>query len=172
MVDRSLALDPFNPLALVIGALIYGWAGRRDEVHRLHRLGQDLSPAMAPTLPVEAVTLEQEGRFDEAIEIFGKLAEHRAEMMSFLGHALAAAGRQDEARPWIERLKTFPGPPAFEIARIHVGLRDADEALRWLATAVSQRAVHLILMPADPRFDWLRKHPRYADVVRPMGLAT
>jgi hypothetical protein len=66
----------------------------------------------------------------------------------------------------------MPGPPAFEIARIHVGLRDADEALRWLATAVAQRAVHLILMPADPRFDWLRKDPRYADVVRPMGLAT
>jgi hypothetical protein len=127
---------------------------------------------MAPTLPVEAVTLEQEGRFDEAIEIFGRLAEHRAEMMSFLGHALASAGRPGEARPWIERLKTMPGPPAFEIARIHVGLRDADEALRWLATAVAQRAVHLILMPADPRFDWLREDPRYADVVRPMGLAT
>src|SRR5262249_45144060 len=38
MIDRSLALDPFNPLHLAIGALIYVLAGRYDEVHRLHRL--------------------------------------------------------------------------------------------------------------------------------------
>jgi tetratricopeptide (TPR) repeat protein len=171
MIDRSLALDPFNPLSLVIGALIYSCARRYDEVHRLHRLGQDLSPALPPTTPVEAWTREAEGDVDAAMEGFRMLVESRPEIMSFLGHALATVGRRDEARRWIDRLATMPGPPALEIARVHVGLREPDDALRWLAMAVAQRAVHLILVPMDFRFDWLRADRRYAEVMRPMGLA-
>jgi serine/threonine-protein kinase len=169
MVKRSRELDPFNPLALVIGALIYSWAGRNDAVHRLHRLGRDLNPELPPTLPVESITQEQEGNLDVAIDGLGRLAE-RPEIMGFLGHALGRAGRRKEALQWIERLREQAVAAPLDIARVYVGLRDADEALHWLATAVAQRQPHLILMPADPRFDWLRRDPRYADVVRPMAL--
>lgn len=170
MIERSRELDPFNPLALVIGALIYSWAGRHDDVHRLHRLGLDLDAALPPTLPAEAITQEQEGNLDVAIEGFSRMAELRPEMMGFLGHALARAGRRTEALQWAERLQRLPVPAPLDIARVHVGLRDANEALRWLAEAVAQRTPHLILVPADPRFDWLRSDPRYADIVRPMAL--
>jgi adenylate cyclase len=169
MIDRSLALDPFNGLFLVIGALIYACAGRYDEVHRLHRLGIDLNSVTPPTGPIDAFTKELEGDLDGAIEGFAKYAA-RPEMAGFLGHALAAAGRKDEARGCIEQLRVQPISAAFDIARVYTGMRDADEALRWLATAVAQRAVHLILLPSDPRFDWLRADPRYAEVVRPMAL--
>ena len=170
MIDRSLALDPFNPLFLTIGAFIYLCAGRYDEVHRLHGLGKDMNPAAPPTSPVEAFAKELEGRYDEAIDDYRKFADLRVEMTSFLGHAFGIVGRHDEARACIERLAALPTPPALEIARIHVGLRDADEALRWLEKAIAQRAVHLILLPADPRFEWLRADPRYADVMRPLAL--
>lgn len=172
MIDRSLALDPFNPHFLVIGAMIYAFAGRYDEVHRLHRLGLDMSATMPPTASVEAFTQELEGRFDAAIEGFRSLADGRPEMTSFLGHALATSGRRDEARSCIDTLARLPVPPALEIARVHVGLREADEALRWLEAAVAQHAVHLILVPADPRFDWLRQDSRYAKIMEPMGLAS
>jgi hypothetical protein len=56
------------------------------------------------------------------------------------------------------------------MARLHTGLRDADEALRWLKLAVEQRAAHLLVVAPDPRFDWLRSDPRYAQVMAPMGL--
>jgi serine/threonine-protein kinase len=170
MIDHSLALDPFNPLFLVIAAFVYLCAGRYDEVHRLHALGKDLNPSTPATAPVEALAKELEGRYDEAIEDFRGFAEHRVDMTSFLGHALAIAGRADEARRCVEQLSALQTPPALEIARVHVGLRDADEAFRWLKKAVEQRAVHLILLPADPRFEWLRADPRYAEVMRPMAL--
>jgi hypothetical protein len=94
----------------------------------------------------------------------------RPEMMGFLGHALARAGRRNEALKWAKRLRALPTEAPLDIARVYLGLRDADEALRWLRVAVAQHTPHLILMPADPRFDWLRKDPRYAEVVRPMAL--
>jgi serine/threonine-protein kinase len=171
MIDRSLALDPFNGLFLVIGALIYSWAGRHDEARRLHRLGQDLSPSLPPTGPVHALQRELEGDVEGAIEELRVYAPGRPEMIGFLGHALARAGRRYEALECIEQLRAQPISAALDIARVQVGLRDTDEALRWLSEAVAQRAVHLILLPADPRFDWLRTDSRYWQVIRPMGLA-
>src|SRR5262245_4679592 len=171
MVDRSLALDPFNPLYLVIAAFIYACSGRYDEVHRLHNLGKDLNPTAPPTWSVEAFAKELEGRHDEAIEDYRKFVTRRAEMMGFLGHALAITGQRGEALECLEVLSALPTPPALEIARIHAGLRNADEALRWLGKGIAQRSMHLILLPPDRRFDWLRSDPRYAEVVRPMGLS-
>ncbi len=171
MIDRSLALDPFNGVFLVIGALIYSWAGRHDEARRLHRLGQDLSPTLPPTGSVDALQRELEGDVDGAIDALRALAPGRPEILGFLGHALARAGRRDEALECIEQLRAQPISAALDIARVYVGLRDAGEALRWLELAVAQHAVHLILVPADPRFDWLRRDARYAEVMRPMGLA-
>jgi hypothetical protein len=133
-------------------------------------LGLDLSPALPPTLPVESITQEQEGNLDAAIEGFSRIADNRPELMGFLGHALARADRRSEALECVERLRGQPVKAPLDIARVYLGLEDADEALRWLAAAVAQRQPHLILMPADPRFDWLRRDPRYADVVRPMAL--
>jgi len=169
MAERSLALDPFNPLFLVIGAMINACVGRYEVVHRLHALGRDLNAANPPTGPVEAFTHELEGRLDQAIEGFAVYG-HRPDMTSFKGHALARAGRSAEAKACIEELSALPAPPALEIARVYLGLRDADAAFHWLEKAVAQRAVHLILVPGDPRFDWLRTQPRYAQVLRPMGL--
>jgi serine/threonine-protein kinase len=171
-IERSLALDPLNPLFLAIAAFIYLGAGRYDQVHRLHGLGTDLNPVAPPTGPVDAVAKEFEGHSDEAIAVYRKFGELGLELTSFLGHALARAGRVDEARECVARLETAAPAKPVEIARVYSGLRDADEALRWLEVAISERAAHLLIVPSDPRFDWLRSDPRYAQVMRPMGLPT
>jgi serine/threonine-protein kinase len=170
MIERSLALDPFNPLFLAIAAFIYLCARRYDEVHRLHGLGKDLNPTTPPTGPVEAVAKELEGNYDEAIAEYRRFGEHGLALTSFLAHALARAGRTDEARACVEQIPDTPGKPV-EMARLYTGLRDADEALRWLGVAIEQRVAHLLVVPPDPRFDWLRQDPRYEQVMRPMGLS-
>lgn len=170
MIDHSLTLDPFNPLFVAIAAFIYFCAGRYDEVHRLHALGKDLHPAAPPTAPMEAFAKEVEGRYDEAIEDYRGSNGLGLELTSHLGHALAQVGRVDEARACLARLAESPAPKPVEMARVHMGLREADEALRWLAVAVEQRAVHLLAVPPDPRFEWLRSDPGYERVMRPMAL--
>jgi serine/threonine-protein kinase len=170
MIDLSLTLDPFNPLFLAIASFIYFCAERYDEVHRLHRLGKDLHPAAPPTAPMDAFAKEAEGRYDEAIEDYRAAGEHGLELTSHLGHALALAGRVGEARACLERLAASPTPKPVEMARVHMGLREVDKALRWLEVAVEQRVVHLLAVPPDPRFAWLRSNPGYERVMRPMAL--
>lgn len=170
MIERGRALHPFNPLYLSIAAFVYLGARRYDDVHRLHGLGRNLDPAAPPTEPVDAAAKELEGRYDEAIADYRRLGERAVDVTSLLGHALARTGQVDEACACILRLIESPTATPVELARVYSGLREADEALRWLELAVEQRAAHLLIVPFDPRFDWLRTHSRYARALRPMGL--
>jgi hypothetical protein len=56
------------------------------------------------------------------------------------------------------------------IALVHIGLGDADRALRWLERAYDERAPQLIWLKADPIFDPLRSDPRFTRLLRRMRL--
>jgi hypothetical protein len=91
-------------------------------------------------------------------------------MVSFLAHALAIAGERAEAERLLDQLLQLRAQPHLDIARVFLGLRNSDEALRWLEGAVTQRGIQLLTIPADRRFDWLRPHPRFQEFLRRMSL--
>ena len=57
-----------------------------------------------------------------------------------------------------------------EIAFVHVALGQADVAFDWLEKALAERAWSLVLLRVDPRADPLRADPRFADLLRRIGL--
>ena len=59
---------------------------------------------------------------------------------------------------------------AWGIAVLHASLGDVDEAFRWLDIAIEERSSGLILLRVHPRLDPIRKDPRYAPLVRRLGL--
>ena len=59
---------------------------------------------------------------------------------------------------------------AWGIAALHASLGDVDEAFRWLEIAIEERAAGMILLRVHPRLDPIRKDPRYAALVRRVGL--
>jgi hypothetical protein len=91
--------------------------------------------------------------------------------MSFLGHALAIAGEKTEARKILQRLLKTQDPPDVDIARIYAGLREPEEALRWLEISVKRRNLHLLTVPADRRFEHLRTEARFQNIFKEMGLS-
>jgi len=89
------------------------------------------------------------------------------------GHCYALAGRHAEARRVLDELQSLSGTryvSPFEIALIHVGLRETDHAFRWLELACDQRAFLLVLLRVDPRFDHLRGEPAFERLARRVGL--
>ena len=60
---------------------------------------------------------------------------------------------------------------AWGIAALHASLGDVDDAFRWLDLAVEERASGLLLLRVHPRLDPIRDDPRYAPLVRKVGLA-
>ena len=84
------------------------------------------------------------------------------------------AGDSDGARQ-ILRTLADQGPhrqiPALAVACVHAGLRDFDEAFALLDRAREERDLWLsYMLMANPLFDDLRSDPRYAILVRGIGL--
>jgi TolB-like protein len=175
MVERGLSLDPFNPLFHAIAVFVYANAGRHDDARRQYALGLEVNPLFPPTVGAGAIAYERAGRLDEAIPMFQKLCEltqDRPAPLSFLGHALAISGQRAEAERVLQRLLALPTQPDLDIARVYVGLRDAGNALRHLEAATLQRDIHLLTVPPDSRFDWLRSHPAFVQILERMSLAS
>lgn len=59
---------------------------------------------------------------------------------------------------------------AFALARIHAALGEKDEAFRRLQEALDERDLKVISLKFDPTLDNLRTDPRFAQVLRDMGL--
>jgi TolB-like protein/Tfp pilus assembly protein PilF len=114
----------------------------------------------------------QMGRHKEAIAELREalksstIYEHTA---TELANALAVAGEREEALQVLERIMNVPWN-TFGAALVHAGLREKDEALRSLESAIDLRAPLVILLRVDPRFDSLRQNSHFGNLLRRMNL--
>jgi len=51
-----------------------------------------------------------------------------------------------------------------------MGLGNKDQTLKWLNQAYSARSVNLVYLKVEPIFDGLRSDPRFAELLRRIGL--
>jgi len=86
----------------------------------------------------------------------------------------ATAGRTDQARQLLARLEEREArgyPSSVYIAGVHAALGDLDQAFEWLDRAVAERDGSLVYIAVAPGLaDLLRADPRYARLLRKMGL--
>jgi hypothetical protein len=59
---------------------------------------------------------------------------------------------------------------AFASTRIYAALGENNQALAWLRKACDERDPLVIWLKVDPTLDNLRKDPRFAQVLKDMGL--
>jgi hypothetical protein len=89
------------------------------------------------------------------------------------GLILAMSGQTDKARTILNELKARPklDPVALvAIADDCSVLGEKDAAFEFLEAAYQERASLLIYLGVRPTFDNIRSDPRFADVLRRMGL--
>ena len=121
---------------------------------------------------------QQKGMFDEAIREAQKameLLEGSEHRLGNLGDAYARAGKKQEARNVLARLKEasrdhYISP--YQTGLIYASLGQPDEALDWLERAYQDRFWMMAFLKVDPRWDSLRSHPRFNDLLRRTGLAS
>jgi adenylate cyclase len=58
----------------------------------------------------------------------------------------------------------------YDIAFVYAGLGDKDKLFQWLNKAAEDRSTALAEIKVHPRFDKLRKDPRFQDLLRRLGL--
>lgn len=117
-----------------------------------------------------------QGRADDAVGTLEKaLARSReAWPLSYLGHVYARLGRAEEAKGLLgelEQLGARAQAPPIAFAVIHAGLGNIDTAFEWLERAYRLRDGRLFWLPGEPGLDPLHPDPRFADLLRRMGVA-
>lgn len=74
------------------------------------------------------------------------------------------------ARFWLADVFEQKGELEFDIAMIHVGNQETDEAFSWLQKALEQRCLWLGYL-IEPQFDSLRQDHRFHELLQGVGLA-
>ena len=94
-------------------------------------------------------------------------------VVASLGRAFAGSGKKDEALRMLEQLKEFARQryvSAYSFALVYAALGGKDQAFQWLEKSYQDRAFDLAFLKVDPLLDNLRSDPRFADLVRRVGL--
>jgi len=173
---RGLEADP---LSLIISAVLgrYLYVARHyDQAMEQLRKTIDLDPSFVDAHLYLGLVYEQKGMFTDAI---GELRQAvsgsggAARYVSALGHAYAIAGQTRMAEQSLARLQEqakqrYVAP--YDIAVVYMGLKEKDQALKYLEMAYSDHSCWMIFLRVEPSFDSLRGDPRYQDILHRMHL--
>ncbi len=115
-----------------------------------------------------ALPLEQKGEYERAITLFQSAIElsNKAPLyLSALGHAYGVAGMREEALQILEELQQAAYPSPYNLAIVHLGLGDHEQAIDWLEKAYEARNSHLVYINRGPKFDPLRENERFKSLL-------
>jgi TolB-like protein/Tfp pilus assembly protein PilF len=172
------SLDPLSPILTFELAQRLYFLRRYDESIEEFQKALELDPNFPPALQYLPAAYEQKGMADEAIDRFQTAVSVNggtewSYSMGGLGHAYAVKGQKAEALKVIEDIKRlsehqYIAKPS--IALVYAGLGDKDQAIAWLEKGYEEHAFQMQSLKLEPRWDSIRSDPRFADIVRRVGL--
>lgn len=188
--SRALELDPYSPFINNGLARQYYLSRQYDKAIAQCQVGLQINPTYLPARIQLALAYEQQGKLAEATselqQAAGLIAGSNAAastahpidlpvLHALLGHAYAVAGRESDARNELSKLQTSGGSryiPASYFAVLWMGLGDKDKAFTWLDRGYQERSEHMLYLGIEPLVDPLRSDPRFALLLKKIGLKT
>jgi TolB-like protein/tetratricopeptide (TPR) repeat protein len=175
--ERARELDPASPLFNTVRAEVYYFQRDYDAALKQATSTLDQHPTFMLTRLWLACAYREKKMYPQAIEQFDLLrrqTNNLPAMLMLYGHVLGLSGDKTAARGVLEQLKNASQTryvPAIYFAGVYTGLGDFDQAFQWLDKAYEERDDRLIYLQAEPMADPLRKDPRFAALMKRIGLA-
>jgi serine/threonine-protein kinase len=174
-IRRAQELDPLSlPINMTLGWCLCD-ARQMDEGIDQLRKTIEMDPGFVVAHNRLALCYERKGRYDAAIAEFQKISDLGARSLAIagLGQAYAASGKRGEAQKALAELQElskqrYISPSVF--ALIYAALGDKDQAFAWLEKSVEEHDLVIARLKVDQRFDNLRSDPRFAEIVKRVGL--
>jgi serine/threonine protein kinase/tetratricopeptide (TPR) repeat protein len=175
-LKRSQELDPLSPeMNGLFGWNLY-FARRYDEATDQLRKTVELDPNFWFGQSFLGHAYARVGQFVPALAALEKAragAGPIAEPLAATAIVQALSGRKPEARKTLDDLlerakQTYVSP--YQVAVVYAALDDRDRAFTWLEKAYENRSWYMAALLVDPDLDVLRSDPRFAALVRRVGL--
>ncbi len=175
-IKRAQELDP---LSLPIGVGV-GWqfflTRQYDHAIREYQGVVEMEPNFYMARLWLGLAYAHKGMFAEALGEYGRATELSGGgplVLAAEGHAYALSGEHAKARRLLDELQELSKEryvSPYYIAAVHTALGEREEAFAWLERAYENRSEGMVWLKVDPTLDSLRSSPRFADLVRGVGL--
>lgn len=172
---QALELDPVSAATLTNRAMILFRARRYDESIQASRQALELDPNIINAVWWQGVSYAGKGNYPVAVACLTTAITMNDGPLfrALLGYVHGLAGHRAKALASLDELtamdrKRFVSPIDFAI--VCAGMGDVHGAFQWLESAYKARSVRILELPSL-YFDKLRPDPRYADLLRRIGLS-
>jgi Predicted integral membrane protein len=172
-MKEAVKLDPLSPIIGSFAGMIDLAYGRFDDAIAEGRRTQLLDPNYFYHGSELAAAYREKGMFAEALELYKKAGEVTGVPQPGLAIAYAKMDRRNEAERVFNEAKTFAAThyvAGEAIASICVALKDNDSAFQWLERAYQEHSGSLHGIAVRPEFRPLYSDPRFADLLKRIGL--
>jgi tetratricopeptide (TPR) repeat protein len=171
-----MRLDPLSlpNNAEVVRTLYY--ARNYEQAIEQGKKAMQLDPNFARTHFWLGRVYSQKGMHAEAIAASKKILDSMPDGtlgLTEMAYSLAASGRQTEARQILGRLEERSKSafvPLYNMAIVHVALKDNEVAMRYMQQAFKNREWPMLVLAEEPRVDPLRKDPRFQEILAELKL--
>jgi TolB-like protein/DNA-binding winged helix-turn-helix (wHTH) protein/Flp pilus assembly protein TadD len=168
-------IDPLSLSAIAAIGWEQYWAGRYDLAIENARKVLTVNPNEYNAHLCLGVSLEQKGKFPEAIVELQRAVDLSNDQMwmAFVAHAKALAGDKAGARKILadfEALSHRAYVSPYLFALVYPDLGDKERAFFWLEKCYVGREHDLVFSKVWPMFNSLRSDPRYQELMKRIGL--
>jgi tetratricopeptide (TPR) repeat protein len=175
-VEKARELDPLSLITNTLQGQFLRFAGHDDEAGRSLEKALELdSNFWVAQINLANILIEQK-MYAQALMHLTKAREQsggNTQTISLTAYALALAGERERARGLLEDLRRMSGEryvPPYNLALVHQGLGEREEALDWLEKAFDARDVLLTFVAVDSKWDALRTNERFVRLLERMKL--
>lgn len=173
--ELALALEPFLVLINTRMVSFLYYTRRYDEALKQAQKAFELDSTFFNLEAERARVLVQLRRCDEALRALARAPEQTGAMLQGIrGYSYARCGRRTEAVAELNRLlaqaSTGKYVSHYSLALIQAGLGNRDAVFAELEAAYTERAWTMSLLNLEPAFDSFRADPRFAHLLRKIGL--
>ena len=173
--QRARELDRFGFTNWSTAWILFHARRYDDAIHELRRMLAVRQDDFT-LLWMLGFVLATKGQTQEAIPILEKAADlsnRSSGTLDALAFTYARAGRRKDALgvlAELKRRKQVGYVPAGSFVIAYMGLSDFEQAFAWLEQAYAERSSIMQWLKVHPLFDPIRNDPRFADLIRRVGL--
>jgi eukaryotic-like serine/threonine-protein kinase len=178
--QRAQELDPLSPEIATQLGFVYLNTRRYDESIAHFQKALGLYPNAAVIRGALAWAYAMNRMYPQALAEYDKIADQEKSVATEnqsvacgLGWVYAVSGRRADALKIAQEFRDLSKHAYVDfdlVAEIYAGLGDKDETFRLLEKAYQQHSPTMSFLGIDPFWDGIRSDPRYADLLRRMGL--
>ena len=172
--NRAVAADPVSAISHTIRAMLLFRARRYEDAIREGQQALDLDPNFINAYWWQGIAYAGARDFAKSVVVLTKGANLGDVPMvrASLGYVYGVSGDRSRALGVLRELEVlakerYVSPVDF--AQVYAGLDDADSTFQWLENACEARDGRVHQLP-QPYFDGVRGDPRYANLMRRIGL--